>query len=177
MKTCTKCGVAKPQTEFHKHRASKDGLNWACKPCARRTNADSRAKDIPGRRAATTREWRRNNVERARINGQSWKGRNPERVAFLKRRSHLKRYGLTPDQYDMLLAAQGGVCAICTTPPGQQLLAVDHDHNCCPDTRRSCGRCVRGLLCSKCNRQLGWIEGRLSQILNYLGRTATHGDR
>tara|TARA_Y100000114_G_scaffold62280_1_gene57095 strand:- start:1252 stop:1881 length:630 start_codon:yes stop_codon:yes gene_type:complete len=33
MKKCTKCGIEKPLTEFHKNSASKDGLcNW-CKSC------------------------------------------------------------------------------------------------------------------------------------------------
>ena len=34
MKTCTKCGCTKPQTEFCKYHKSPDGLNWHCKSCA-----------------------------------------------------------------------------------------------------------------------------------------------
>lgn len=66
------------------------------------------------------------------------------------------RYNLTAEAYDALLAAQGGVCAICgqcetATRLGRVLpLSVDHDHACCPSSR-SCGRCVRGLLCRSCN--------------------------
>lgn len=83
-------------------------------------------------------------------------------------------YRLSLDQYDVLAAAQGGVCAICRqrahgpscfggrphgpTCQGGPPLAVDHDHGCCPTKGRSCGRCVRGLLCASCNGLLGALE-------------------
>lgn len=56
-----------------------------------------------------------------------------------------KTYGLTADDYDVLLAAQGGRCAICRARPKSKRLAVDHDHK--------TGE-VRGLLCSRCNHDL-----------------------
>lgn len=65
------------------------------------------------------------------------------------------KYGLTRVTYDAHLARQGGVCAVCETPPsGDQPLRVDHDHECC-DREGSCGKCVRGLLCDKCNLAIG----------------------
>lgn len=56
-----------------------------------------------------------------------------------------KTYGLTAVQYDGLLKAQGGRCAICRAKPKSKRLAVDHDHQ---------SGAVRGLLCSRCNHDL-----------------------
>jgi hypothetical protein len=69
----------------------------------------------------------------------------------------LSTYGLTPESYSSMLDAQGGVCAICKRPEGAHhsaYLKVDHDRSCCP-RHGSCGQCIRGLLCSNCNRGLG----------------------
>lgn len=60
-------------------------------------------------------------------------------------------YSLTAEEYDAIYQAQGGKCAWCRRATGaSKRLAVDHDHACCIGPR-SCGRCVRGLLCSTCN--------------------------
>jgi hypothetical protein len=58
----------------------------------------------------------------------------------------LRLYGITLEQYDMLLAYQGGCCAICRRPAASvpTRLNVDHDHK----TRQ-----VRGLLCPWCNHK------------------------
>ena len=72
--------------------------------------------------------------------------RKPRRAAEL---------GVTDEQYEALLAAQHGVCAICGNPPKTRRLHVDHNHR--------TGK-VRGLLCFRCNRALPtyatseWLE-------------------
>ncbi len=87
------------------------------------------------------------------------------------RRAILKhRYNITSERYDEMLAEQGGGCAICASSESGRvgrLFSVDHDHACCPGTR-SCGQCVRGLLCLRCNNGLGWFEKFASIIEKYL---------
>lgn len=68
--------------------------------------------------------------------------------------TNVARWGLTRSSYEALLDEQSGVCALCYQPPTARRLAVDHDHTCCPDNK-SCGRCIRGLLCHPCNTGLG----------------------
>jgi hypothetical protein len=64
----------------------------------------------------------------------------------------LNRYGLTRDQFDQLLEEQGNACAMCRVEfEDFQKICIDHDHACCPDEKKSCGECVRGLLCISCN--------------------------
>lgn len=84
-----------------------------------------------------------------------------------------RRYGMTVEDYNRMLAAQGGCCSICgATDPGgrNKRFCVDHDH----DTGR-----VRALVCHSCNLLVGWLEkkGRptLKQALNYLDRHALIG--
>lgn len=59
--------------------------------------------------------------------------------------AYRSRTGITEADYNAMLAAQGGGCAICGNPPKTRRLHVDHDHK--------TGR-VRGLLCFRCNRAL-----------------------
>lgn len=98
---------------------------------------------------------------------------NHDRALKSSRSSRLlSNYGLTVEEYDVLLVKQGGVCAICGESPreGERRLAVDHDHSCCPG-KKSCGACIRGLLCANCNPMLGYARddvGRLSSAIEYL---------
>ena len=84
------------------------------------------------------------------------------------------RYKMTIEQYDQMLKEQKGVCAICWgTNSTDKRLFVDHDHRCCPG-ERSCGKCVRGLLCSNCNRAEGSLKGSAAftlRLLDYLVRS------
>lgn len=58
-------------------------------------------------------------------------------------------YNLTPEEYDLIFAEQGGVCAITGQPPSGTRLAVDHRHH---DGR------LRGLLSWKVNKGLSYFS-------------------
>jgi|SRR5579864_829080 len=84
------------------------------------------------------------------------------------RKAHLKRqYGLTPEQYDAMLASQNGLCAICSRPETSARwtrLSVDHNHT---------TKVLRGLLCHACNKSLGLMQdsqARLQSAIAYLNR-------
>lgn len=75
---------------------------------------------------------------------------------------------ITPERYEEILNSQGGVCRICGKD--EKPLCIDHDHSCCP-AKRSCGSCIRGLLCQRCNKVLGFVEDDidlLHELISYL---------
>lgn len=87
-----------------------------------------------------------------------------------------KRYNeshrLTNVDYTTLLEEQDNRCAICHTPVEQaskdgRRLSIDHDHSCCPG-HRSCGNCIRGLLCTSCNAGLGHFKDNPAILLSAL---------
>lgn len=83
--------------------------------------------------------------------------------AKVRERELLRKYGLTQAAFDARLADQGGHCALCPAIAADARggpLHVDHAHACCPG-EASCGRCVRGLLCTACNNGLGLFRDDL----------------
>ena len=111
----------------------------------------------------------RRNANAATVNARRKELYVPER----RRAQNLAKYNLTPEAFDKIMARQGGVCAICGISPAPgTFLHVDHDHSCCPESLRSCGRCVRGLLCTACNNGLGRFRDDatlLAKAIAYLG--------
>ncbi|MGI8985053.1 MAG: endonuclease VII domain-containing protein [Acidimicrobiales bacterium] len=83
------------------------------------------------------------------------------------RRSHLKRkYGITIEQYDAMLEAQGGGCFICGRRPREDSsLHVDHDH--------STGK-VRGILCFCCNNALADFQENTELLTKAVGYLISH---
>ena len=80
--------------------------------------------------------------------------------------AYRSRTGITEAQYEALLAAQGGGCAICGNTPKSRRLSVDHDH--------ATGD-VRGLLCHRCNRGLPtWVDAQWLHLAGLYVRGPSH---
>lgn len=118
----------------------------------------------PELRRARSRARYRADPEKHKAYVAAWQKRNPEKVAAYQRKH---RYNLPLGAYEEMLAAQDGRCRICGE--ADKRLVVDHNHAHCSG-RRSCGRCVRGLLCMQCNAALSRVENDswLSAAQNYL---------
>jgi hypothetical protein len=68
-----------------------------------------------------------------------------ERRAYYQK-LRCRRYGLTPADFDRMLAAQQGNCAVCGQPLGERHQTIDHCHR--------TGK-VRGIVHAPCNLVLG----------------------
>jgi len=131
-----------------------------------------RKKEEPSKSALATRAWR----ERA----------TPDERAVRVLQYTLYNHRLTMAQYTALRLALADRCGACKEPlrfGETRAVTVDHDPRCCTyetlSTGRkkgspiSCGKCVRALLCSPCNRAVGFFERypqRVHMWIDYLRR-------
>ena len=96
---------------------------------------------------------------------------NERNKLYARNGGNLKKYGITLNDYNYFLKTQGDVCVICKEKETSKLkgviknLAVDHCHK--------TGK-VRGLLCDKCNRGLGYFRDNKMFIKNALRYLEKH---
>lgn len=138
---------------------------WAGTPLRPiRTAPDTTARDEHGRKCCTAcGNWLPEDafyVRAASADGLSPACKRCARSCQLQR-----DFGLTLNEYEEILEAQNGGCAVCgrSEEENGRMLAVDHDHTCCPD-RMTCGKCRRGLLCIRCNLHLGAVGDNVAHI-------------
>lgn len=167
-KRCRACGLIKGRSAFGVWRGAGDGLKTVCRPCnsaaTRRWRLANPEKQraIETRRAPKTAEARAAEYAQRRAERQTAAGR-------LKWRNWRYRagHGITVTEYEALLGAQDGRCAICQLEPrgagpANLHLHVDHDHR---------TGTIRGLLCRACNTSIGQFDEspeRLRAAATYL---------
>lgn len=132
-KQCTRCKESQPLSEFAPDSRYVGGRKNQCRECGRAASRKSAAKR---------------------------KLRDPYR--HRKSMLHCK-FGMTEGDYELLLAKQGGGCAICrraateTRRKGKPAKFLDIDH--CHQTGK-----IRGLLCGRCNVGIGSFEDDVSLL-------------
>lgn len=67
MKKCTKCGVEKDVSEFHKRKSSKDGLDFWCKDCTK----------------IYAQKWRKINASKIKEQYRDWEKKNRDKKSKL----------------------------------------------------------------------------------------------
>lgn len=174
---CTREKVEKPVSAFppSQLRPTKGGLRGWCTACftesKRRARAgegpfgdDSRVCEAPGCTNSLAGYRGHARFCGSACNAKGWREINPTR-----RRAYLMKttYGITVTEFEEMLAAQGGVCAICGgLPPGVDGKCGQWNLDHCHETGRN-----RGILCSPCNTGIGMLGDsieRLEAAIRYL---------
>lgn len=152
MKTCNRCKATKSLSEFFPNKKRSDGVATYCKPCQLEYQRERYADPKSYRRRQMNRD---EYARRRKASGRKW---------YLK-----SMYNLTEDEYIKLHNTNNGQCWICCKKV-DYYLHVDHNHLCCAG-EKSCGKCVRGLLCYSCNSLLGYAKDNteiLKAAIQYL---------
>lgn len=152
---------------------SPDGYKYQCKPCVREydQNEADLTRVMPRKMQGTKIHCRK--CEQYLPKSSFWSKNTycKECTVLVGHIGNLKKYGLTRDDYVDMEKSQNGVCKICGEPEKyNKRLSVDHDHSCCSGAG-SCGKCIRGLLCSVCNKVLGQVNDDkvlLQKMIDYL---------
>lgn len=85
-----------------------------------------------------------------------WQAKNPR----AKHISYLKRtYNLSFEEYQDLMKSGCEVCG------SYENLRIDHNHDCCPSKTKTCGKCIRGVLCDRHNLAEGLLRGNPEEAM------------
>lgn len=140
-KTCSRCKLAKGIESFAKGRKYKDGYRGTCKRC----HTDYMIA-----------YYKKNETQR-KIKNRLNSGSD----------TNWKRHKISKEKFEQMIAEFNGKCHTCKLNEARN---IDHDHSCCPGNR-SCGKCVRGILCNQCNTTLGLVKESkdvLENLIKYL---------
>lgn len=83
------------------------------------------------------------------------------------------KYGIGKEECEFMLEEQGGVCAICGSPPHKKKwLDIDHDHS----KKKKEPGFIRALLCCKCNMGIGHFNDDIYKMLLAVEYLKKHRD-
>ena len=172
-KQCTRCKEFKETTSFHKYSKAQDQLKPWCKVCVKEYDlAEDDPKRVMPRKIQGIKihcRYCKQYLDKKRFYGKLTYCK--ECTKLVGHSGNLRKYGMTMDDYMDMEEEQNKVCKICGEPEKhKKRLSVDHDHVCCSGPT-SCGKCIRGLLCSTCNKVLGQVKDNpktLQAMINYL---------
>jgi hypothetical protein len=153
MKKCSKCDENKSLDQYYKNKASKDGIDYYCKSCRSKSSLISH---MTNKNPCTWNDCSRPHYGnglckihyRRKAVGTAM---DIPKDGEFKYKDIKRKYKLDKETY--LAMAKDG-CQVCSS---KERLNVDHDHACC-DTQKTCGKCVRGIICSSCNITLSKLE-------------------
>lgn len=149
------------------------GYNYGCRCSVCREAKSKKRKEYESSEASIRRKEYYNRVKDTPEYKAKSKARDAARVYDPERsrwQTIHKKYGITKVIFEKMLADQNGVCAICKGKPNRNYLSVDHDHACCPGVK-TCGNCIRGLLCAACNAFLGRVNDNPDTLIEYLNKS------
>lgn len=93
MKTCAKCGVSKPLTDFHVLNCRKDGRKSYCKVCIK-TYSAARYKANPEHQLAVNAAWREKYPDRQKAANDAWCSKNKDRIKVVSAEWHRAHRGV-----------------------------------------------------------------------------------
>jgi len=178
IRICLTCGLIDIEVKFKSDGHGR--LSNQCKRCDAKQSQIYRIKN-PEKYKEQQRKWREANEEKRHTQTKQWGKNNPNKIKANSRRAYLRRYNITEEIFAHMLEKQDNKCAICMTEFKNQgshkglyyTTHIDHNHLCCPASCKSCGKCIRGLLCGPCNQYLGRIKDRIEsaqRAVDYLKR-------
>lgn len=169
---CTGCNSIKLITEFPNNKETPCGKDPRCKQCRHEARRERMGAVLEKPRAESEAERRARIKESARKYAKD----NEAKLSFNNKLFKLKaNFNMTMDQLYWLFSIQKSRCFLCGEPEVRidsrtglvMRLSIDHDHRCCPDRGKSCGTCVRHLLCSTCNIMIGFAENKPAVVYRF----------
>ena len=97
MKTCAKCDVEKPLTEFCKNASRKGGYHYYCRECHSKSNKSWRDDNIEQARA-TSAKYRKANRAKCHAASKAWEKANPEKVKAWRLRYNKEKAAYLQDK-------------------------------------------------------------------------------